>query len=125
MRLNAARLEGIWLRVHLRPLFAMLIAFGMLFAPLAVQGGTAMAMTPADHHAKMTEQGHCGKQPAKNHNGKMMDKSCCAAMCSAVAIAPSSDNDLPTLAPSVEHAALDPFQRSFLAELPTPPPRRA
>ena len=124
-RLNAAELKGIGLRMHLRPLFAMLIVFGILFAPLAMQGGTAMAMAPADHHTKMTEKGHCGEQPAKNHDGKMMDKPCCAAMCAAIAVAPPSEIGLPAPAPSVEHAALDPFQRSFLAELPTPPPRRA
>ena len=112
-------------RVSIRPLFAILIAFAMLFAPLVLQSGAAMAMTPADHQAQMMETGHCGEQPAKSHNGKAMDKSCCAAMCAAVAVAPSVEAEPHALAPSVQRPALDQFQFSFLAELPTPPPRLA
>ena len=103
----------------------MLIAFAMLFAPLALQSGAAMAMAPADHHAQMMETGHCGEQPAKSHDGKSMDKSCCAAMCAAVAVAPAVEAEPHALSPSVDQPAIDQFQRSFLAELPTPPPRRA
>ena len=123
--LKRRRQGRIWPRVSLRSLFAMLIAFAMLFAPVALQTGAAMAMAPADHHAQMMETGHCGEQPAKSHDGKAMDKSCCAAMCTAVAVAPSVEIEPHAHAPSVERPALDQFQHSFLAELPTPPPRRA
>ncbi|MDP9422052.1 MAG: hypothetical protein M3Q19_04320 [Pseudomonadota bacterium] len=108
-----------------RSLFAMLIAFAMLFAPLALQSGAAMAMAPADHHAQMMESGHCGEQPAKSQDGKTMDKSCCAAMCAAVAVAPSVKAEPHVLTPSAQRPALDQFQHSFIAELPTPPPRLA
>lgn len=112
--------------MSLRLLFAMLIAVAMLFAPLAMQSGAAMAMAPApDHHAQMMEGGHCGGQPATHHDGKAMDKSCCAAMCAAVAIAPALRVEPHALAPEVERPGLDLFRRSFLAELPTPPPRFA
>lgn len=124
-RLKNSNFRGIWPRVSIRPLFAMLIAFAMLFAPLVLQSGAAMAMAPADHHAQMMQTGHCGEQPAKSHDGKAMDKSCCAAMCAAVAVAPSVQAEPHALVPSVERPALDQFQRSYLAELPTPPPRRA
>lgn len=123
--LKSCRSRRIWPCVSHRSLFAMLIAFAMLFAPLALQSGAAMAMAPADHHAQMMETGHCGEQPAKSHDGKGMDKSCCAAMCAAVAVAPSVQAEPHALTPSVELPALDQFQRSFLAELPTPPPRLA
>ena len=112
-------------RVSFRPFYAMLIAFALLFAPLAMQSGAAMAMAPADHQAQMMETGHCGEQPAKSHDGKAMDKSCCAAMCAAVAVAPSVKAEPHALAPSVQRPALDQCQHSFLAELPTPPPRLA
>ena len=123
--LKRRRQRRIWPSVSIRPLFAMLIAFAMLFAPLALQSGAAMAMAPADHHAQMMETGHCGEQPAKSQHGKMVDKSCCAAMCVAVAVAPSVTVEPHEYTPSVERPALDQFQRSYLAELPTPPPRRA
>lgn len=112
-------------RVSIRPLFAILIAYAMLFAPLAMQSGAAMAMAPADHNAQMMETGHCSEQPAKSHNGKMVDKSCCAAMCAAVAVAPAVTTEPDTYARTVDRPATDQFQRSYLAELPTPPPRRA
>jgi hypothetical protein len=115
----------IWRAVSATRLFAMLIAFAMLFAPVALQSGAAMAMAPADHHAQMMESGHCGEQPAKSHDGKAMDKSCCAAMCAAVAVAPAVEAEPHALVPAVERPALDQFQRSYLAELPTPPPRLA
>lgn len=125
LRLKSRPINGIWPRMSLRLLPAMLIALAMLFAPLAMQSGAAMAMAPAGHHAQMTKAGHCGEQPAKSHDGKAMDKSCCAAMCAAVAIAPAAEGEPHALAPSVEHPSLDFFHHSFLAELPTPPPRLA
>jgi hypothetical protein len=111
--------------VALRPLFAMLIAFAMLFAPLALQSGAAMAMAPADHHSQMMKAGHCGEQPSKSHDGKSMDKSCCAAMCAAVAVTPSPSVEPHIFSHMIERPAVDQFQHSFLAELPTPPPRLA
>ena len=112
-------------RVSLRPLFAMLIAFAMLFAPLALQSGAAMAMVPADHHAQMMEAEHCGEQPANSHEGKTADKSCCAAMCTAIAVAPAPMSEPHALASSTERPSLIQFDHSYLAELPTPPPRLA
>lgn len=112
--------------MRLRPLFVMLIAFAMLFAPLALQSGAAMAMAPAtDHHAQMMNSGHCGEQPAKDHHGKTVDKSCCAAMCTAIAIAPTPMSEPQVFASSIERPSLIQFNHSFLAELPTPPPRLA
>lgn len=113
-------------RMSLRPLYMMLLALAMLLAPLAVQSGAAMAMAPADHHSMMTNGGHCGEQPAKSHDGKAMDKSCCAAMCAtAAAIVPALHTEPHALASTVERPGLDLFRHSFLAELPTPPPRLA
>ena len=121
--LNWHRKGRIWPPVNPRSLFAMLIAFAMLFAPLALQSGAAMAMAPADHHAQMMESGHCGEQPAKSQDGKVMDKNCCAAMCAAVAVAPAVTLEPHAFARHVDRPSLTPFHHSFLAELPTPPPR--
>ncbi len=54
----------IWLVVSISKLFATLIAIAMIFAPFAMQRGSAMAAMP-EHHSQMTENGHCGEQPAK------------------------------------------------------------
>ena len=123
--LKRRRQGRIWPSVSLRPLFATLIAFAMLFAPLALQSGAAMAMAPGDHHAQMTETNHCGEQPAKSHDGKTVDKSCCAAMCTAIAVAPTPMSEPQVFASSIERPSLIQFNHSFLAELPTPPPRLA
>ena len=109
--------------MSLRPLFATLIAFAMLFAPLAMETGSAMAMAPADHQAQMMEKGHCGDQPGKN--GKTMDKSCCVATCTAVAVTAVSPIEPLAFARLVDRPSLEQFRHSYLAELATPPPRRA
>ena len=112
--------------VSIRRLFAILIAFAMLLAPFAMQSASAMAMAPAaDHHAQMMDSGHCGEQPAKDHDGKRVDRSCCAAMCTAVAVAPMPISEPHAFASSIERPSLVQFDHSFLAELPTPPPRLA
>ncbi|MEO6113723.1 MAG: hypothetical protein ABIP07_04655 [Sphingomicrobium sp.] len=109
--------------MSLRRLFAVLIAVAMLFAPLALRSGSAMAMAPAKHHSQMMGKGHCGEQPGKD--GKSAGKSCCAAMCTAVALAPVSPVEPFAFPLSIERPSLAQSSHSYLAKLPTPPPRRA
>lgn len=111
--------------VSIRPLFGIFIAFAMLFAPVALQSGAAMAMAPTDHQAQMAGSGHCGEQPAKSHDGKMVDKSCCAAMCVAAAVVPTVTLEPHAHARQIARTVSNQFHHSFLAELPTPPPRVA
>ena len=111
--------------MSLRPLFAILIAIGMFLAPLAIRGGAAMAMAPADHHGQMASAEHCGDMPAKPKHEKQGESACCVAMCMAVAPASSAKLEPHFLAASIDIPAPDRSARSFLAELPTPPPRVA
>lgn len=106
-----------------RPIFAILVAIGMFLAPLAIRSGAAMAMPPSGHHEQMAMADHCGEQPAKNKHEKSGKSADCLAMCMAVALAPASDPEPQMLAASRDRPALDRFGRSFLAKLPTPPPR--
>ena len=124
-RLNFCGLTRIWLGVSIRPFFAILIAFAMLFAPLAMRSGSAMAMVPADHQSQMMDKGHCGDQPAKDKDGKAMGKSCCVAMCTAVAVTAVSAVEPLAFARVVGRPSLEQFHHSYLAKLATPPPRRA
>lgn len=112
-------------RVRLRQIFAILIAFAMLFAPLAMETGSAMAMAPADHQSQMMAQGHCGDQPAQDQDGKMMGKSCCVAMCAAVALTAPDPVEQLAFAEIVDRPSIEQFHHSYLAKLATPPPRRA
>jgi hypothetical protein len=107
--------------VMLRPLFAILIAAAMLFAPFGMPG--AMAATPADHHGQMKANGHCDEQPARDQGHKSADKPCCAAMCMAVATEPAARVELLDFTRIVARPSLAERPNSFLAELPTPPPR--
>jgi len=109
--------------MSLRPLFAILIAIGMFMAPLAIRSGGAMAMAPSDHHEQMAMSDHCGEQPSNTKHQKSNESACCVAMCMAVAPAPAAKLEPHFLAASLDRPALDQFGRSFLAELPTPPPR--
>lgn len=113
----------IWRTVSLRPLFTILIAFAMLFAPLAMEAGSVMAMAPAEQQSKMMEKGHCGDQLANGKHGKAMGKSCCAAMCTAVAVAAAVEPL--AFARIVDRPSQEQFHHSYLAKLATPPPRRA
>ena len=122
--LKIARAAAILRGVSLRPFHAILIAVALLFAPLAVNSGSAMAMAPgSDHHAEMTGTGHCGEKPAGDADGKAADKSCCAAMCTAIAVTPAAYVDPHELTTSLERPSLTQFHHGFLAKLPTPPPR--
>jgi hypothetical protein len=123
--LKCSQIKAIRPRMSRRPLIAMLFAIVMLFAPIATQSGIAMAMAPADHHAPVMENGHCGEQPAKGDHNKAPVKSCCVAMCAAVAVAPSVFVEPHIFSQPVEQTSLVQFDHSFLAELPTPPPRLA
>lgn len=113
------------LRVNMRAIFSILIAAAMLFAPLAMQSGAAMAMTPTDHHAQMVDKGHCGTTSSDTQDESTAGNNCCVAMCAAVAIAPGT-----VVAPRISvqadpTASLQDFQFGFFGELPTPPPRVA
>jgi len=103
----------------------MLIAAAMLFAPLAMQSGNAMAMAPAEHHAQMIGKGHCGDQPIKGDEGKMTGKNCCVAMCTGVAAPAVAPVEAPAFARIADRPSLVFFHHSYLAKLATPPPRRA
>ena len=111
--------------VNLRRLFVILTALAMLFAPLTTVTGGAMAMAPADHQAQMIEKGHCSDQPAEGKDGKTMGKSCCVAMCTAVAVVAASPVEPITFARIVDRPALAQFHHDYLAKLATPPPRPA
>ena len=108
-----------------RPLFAILIAIGMFLAPLAIRSGAAMATPAPDHHGQMTKSDHCGEVPAKGQHRKAGENACCVAMCMAVAPAPAAQLGPQFLSASPDLPAPEQFGRSFLAELPTPPPRLA
>ena len=109
--------------VSISKLFAILIAAAMLFAPFAMQSGSAMAAMPSDHHAQMMGKGHCEGQPTNDKDSKSAEKPCCAAMCAAVAVAAGSPIEPAVFARAVERPALEQFRHGFLAKLPTPPPR--
>jgi len=111
--------------VNLRPFFAILIAVAMLFAPLAMQSGSAMAAMPADQHSQKMEKSHCGDQPSKGAEQKSTGKSCCVATCTAIAIAPLSSSAPMMFLRVVGQSGLYRAGLSFLAKLPTPPPRPA
>ena len=113
-------------RMGLRSLFGTLLAIAMLFAPLGLSSGVAMASAPAaDHHEQMMGSGHCDKQPASGHSNPSETKSCCVAMCAAIALQPMTASEPSALTPSLIRPSLAQFNPSFLAELPTPPPRLA
>jgi len=101
-----------------------MLAIAMLFGPLGLSSGRAMAMAPvADQHIQMMESGHCDDQPGKDTQSDT--KSCCVSMCSAIAVEPTTAFQHRALAPLPVRPSLAQFDPGFLAKLPTPPPRLA
>ena len=97
----------------------------MLWAPVAFQSGAAFAMAPEDHSAQMMEKGHCDEGMSTEDDGKSTGKTCCAAMATAIVV-PSVASVEPV--PRLDAPGRLPIWQdgpSFLAELPTPPPRHA
>ena len=111
--------------VSLRPFFAILIAAAMMFSPFAMRSGMAMAATPADHHATMTGDDHCAPQSGEPKSDLAGDKGCCAAMCANILLPAAASADPIGFARGVERPAIASIGASFLAKLPTPPPRAA
>lgn len=111
--------------VNARAIFSILIAVAMLFAPLAMQSGAAMAMAPTDHHAQMMGKGHCDKSSSSDKDTSKAGKSCCVAMCAAVAVTPAASIEPHAYARVSPSVTPQDFQFGYFGELPTPPPRVA
>lgn len=120
--LKKPKFKAIWPRMGIRPLFAILIAAAMLFAPLVAGSGTAMASVPGDHHGQAMTSDHCA-QPEEGDADKASDKPCCVAMCAATVIALPTEFEPQVFGRQAVRPALVTSDHSFLAELPTPPPR--
>ena len=111
------------LPVSIRKLFGVLIALAVLLAPGVT--GAAMAASP-DHQMQMMQAGHCNMpMSGKSDHDKMSGKSCCIAMCMAVAIAPSAPADVQPLRAQVTPFAIAKTYHGTVAEIATPPPRLA
>lgn len=113
-------------RMSWRWFFAIWIAVAMSFAPLAMRQGAAMAAPQPSHHGAMIDWAdHCHGKSDSGKPGKPVEKSCCAAMCVGMTMAPASTEQPLAHRAMSQRSGLDRFERGFLAELPTPPPRKA
>ena len=113
------------LHVSPRPLFSILIALAMIFAPFAIQSARAMAAMPLDHQSQMMTKGHCGEQSLGGKTDKNHPKSCCVAAGTAIAAAPNSPDEPIAVDRVIVQSALRTSPHSYLARLATPPPRTA
>ena len=121
--------------VSIRKLLTLFVAIAVLFAPSMTRAGQVMAAVP-DHQMQMMDSGHCKSPPSTDNpdtakhgksgsHDKGKDKSCCMAMCMAVALSPPLSESGDSV-----HAALPTFPllsqyHGRITEIATPPPRRA
>lgn len=110
--------------VSIRTLFAMLIAFAVLFAPTATRAAEAADAAPV-RHMQMMDSGPCQMPPAKSSDHGKMDKNCCISMCMAVAIAPTAPAEVAETTHGVTYFAVPKSWHGYLGEIATPPPRSA
>ena len=109
--------------MSIRKLFTLLLALAVLVAP----GVTSAAMAASPHHdMAMMEAGHC-QSPASGgaHHDKMDGKSCCIAMCMALAVAPSAPAEISPSRQQMVQFAPPQAYRGLPAEIATPPPRHS
>ena len=111
--------------MSIRRLFAVLMAIAVLLGPVLTHGSAAAAAIP-DHHAQMMASGHCeaplSELPGEDTTGAM---TCCIALCSAVPAAPPAPLSEAPLERAPLLSAVSTAHVSYLAEIATPPPRRA
>lgn len=101
------------------------MAFALLWAPVALQSGAAMAMAPPDHDGRMIAQGHCDESGAGDESDPHAGMPCCAGMGIALEANLTPSIVEPGTVPGTpERPAIGQDGASYLAELPTPPPRR-
>jgi len=106
--------------VSIRSLFAVILALAVLVAPGVT--GAAMAASP-NHDMAMMEAGHCHAPPASPGDHKMGGKSCCIAMCMALAVAPSAPAEMAPPRQLIAEFAPPKSYHGLSAEIATPPPR--
>ena len=94
----------------------------MLFAPFAMQSGSAMAAMPSAQHSKMVSDGHCEGQTDDNGT-EVADKSCCAAMCAAPALPTQDRTDMVEFSSLLAVPGQVALYSGVLSEISTPPPR--
>ena len=117
--------------MSIRPLFAILVAVAVLFAPALTRAGEAFAAVP-DHHMQMMESGHCKSMPSyADDDGKPPDedkaagKTCCISMCMAVAVTPTAPAAATATLAASPTFPLTHQYHGCIAEIATPPPRLA
>lgn len=117
--------------MSLRRLLSAFVALALLWGPVALQNGAAMASAPSNHGAQMMAKGHCDEpmasdsgQPDGNKSGHKSGKACCTAMCMAVEAPPLAAFEPMPLIGTPPLPTLRSDGPGFLVELPTPPPRR-
>jgi len=106
-----------------RSLFAFVIMIAMLFAS-AVAGTAAASAATMNHDMQTMQMGHCSSPPAKE-DGKAPVKSCCIAMCMAVAVEPAVPPQLGDIHHQATYFAVPTSWHGYLGEIATPPPRLA
>ena len=115
--------------MSIQKLFASLIAVSVMLAPTLARAGEAYVAAP-NHQMQMMEAGHCKSSPSgtQDNSGthdKSMAKSCCIAMCMALAVVPSAPAHSRMPARIVTIFLAPSFRIGLPAEIATPPPRLA
>ena len=121
--------------VSSQKLLTLFVAIAVLFAPAMTRAGEVMAAVP-DHQMQMMDSGHCKSPPSTDNpytakhgksggHDKAKDKSCCMAMCMAVALSPSAVESGDAVHSALPTYALVSQYHGRITEIATPPPRRA
>lgn len=108
--------------VNISRLFAIFVALAVLIAPAVSRASAVLSGVP-DHQLMMEQTGHCQMPGGAGHD-KGAGKSCCIAMCTAVAVHCPSPSGEEFAEPVPPVFTITTLHIPYLAEIATPPPRR-
>ena len=109
-------------RPIIRALLSLIATVTLLLAPIMVGESAAMARSPC-HATVQAGSGHCASPASRMRHGKSMPTDCMGMSCVSAVVVPNT-----SFASRVSHenmltAEAVHFQRRFLGEIDTPPPR--
>jgi hypothetical protein len=109
-------------RPIIRALLSLIAIVTLLLSPMLIGGSAAMASNPC-HATVQAGLAHCPGPASRMHHGKTMPTDCMGMSCVSAVVVPNTSFTSRVSHENMLTAEAVDFQRRFLGEIDTPPPR--
>jgi hypothetical protein len=109
-------------RPIIRAVLSLVAVLTLLLAPMMIGGSAAMASSPC-HATVQAGPEHCASPASRMHHGKTVPTDCMGMSCVSAAVVPNTSFTSRVSHENMLTAEAVHFQRRFLGEIDTPPPR--